>query len=159
LSVKLALPRPPLTTYEYVPAARSEARLRTLAPFAVPTTLPSCFCTVSASELAFEKLSAAVADPAPTVTLKLREDWPLLSTPEKDAAMVVVPPEGGIEAAATVVVGALVALAEPIALVAVTETESELPTSVVVTVYEAVVAPAIGPHELPAELQRFHWYP
>jgi hypothetical protein len=60
------------------------------------------------------------------------------------------------EAAPTRAVGFEAAVADPAVFDAVTATTSVEPTSFELAVYVALVAPAIGEHDPPPLLQRFH---
>src|SRR5687767_10289821 len=66
-------------------------------------------------------------------------------------------PVGGAGAFVTTAVCAEVAVAEPLAFVAVTRSRSVRPRSAATTVYLSAVAPLIVTHSAPAELHRSHW--
>jgi len=139
----------PLTTQVYVPAEVSCAgRERTLAPAPEAITDPFAARTDTVSEAHLLNDSAALAAPAPAVTLKLSDDVLAVRAPEKDVVLVPL---------VTAAVAEEVAVDEPAPFEAVTATFTVAPTSEDVRTYEEADAPAMPTHPPPTPSQRCHW--
>ena len=133
--------------------------MTTLGPVELPTAAPPDAVSARLSVAHFENASCAVAVPALTVTLNVREGFFALSDP-LNVCVCMLGGEGagggGAGAEATTAVGGDGALADPAEFDAVTTATSVEPTSADPAPYDDEVAPAIAAQFAPVESQRFH---
>jgi hypothetical protein len=137
-----------------VPPPRGASSFTTLGPLAEEP-----FDNESVIDEHFVNERLAEAEPAPTAMLKVRVGLPGLSEPENVTVCAVGLGLGaGAGAPATTAVGAETDVAEPPALLAVTETRSVVPTSTDWSTYYDEPAPPTVAHAAPALSQRCHAY-